>query len=54
MLGEHAEALKLLDEADVIMQRHAEANRCDPPKLSVEMLATKLVHGEQLEPRQVV
>ena len=53
MLGNYSEALKLLDQADKIMQRLAEGRR-DPPKLSVEMLATKLVHGEHLEARTIV
>ena len=45
MLGQHSQSLELLDEAKQLMDS-GRGRAEDDTKLTVEMLTTKLVHGE--------
>ena len=53
MLGEHAKALRLLDEAQQLMDEGRRRAQEDT-KLTVEMLESKLIHGEQLSTKTIV
>lgn len=53
MLGEHSHALEVLDEAQKLMEEGRSRSEEDL-KLTVEMLTTKLIHGDKLSTKTIV
>lgn len=53
MLGEHSQALEILDEAQQLMEEGRSRSEEDL-KLTVEMLTTKLIHGDKLSTKTIV